>query len=212
MKLGAKGEYVRILQKELGVTPDGDFGPKTEAAVKEWQKSKGLTPDGDFGIKSWSKLLGIPIKKTNRKITEVILHCSATKVGQPCTVEKITKWHKDRGFATIGYHYVIYADGSIHLGRDVAKKGAHATNHNANSIGICYIGGYNASMVATDTRTISQDKSFRLILACMRDLYPGMVVIGHRDTSPDKNKNGKVDRFEWIKDCPCFEVKEVFKI
>lgn len=58
IKLGSKGEDVKVLQKYLGLNPDGDFGPKTDLKAKEWQKSKGLTPDGIIGPKSWVIILG----------------------------------------------------------------------------------------------------------------------------------------------------------
>ena len=57
IKLGSKGDDVKVLQKYLGINPDGDFGPKTLLKVKEWQKSKGLTPDGIIGDKSWNIIL-----------------------------------------------------------------------------------------------------------------------------------------------------------
>lgn len=56
LKKGSKGEEVKVLQKALNVTVDGDFGPKTEEAVKAFQKSKGLTPDGIVGPKTWVAL------------------------------------------------------------------------------------------------------------------------------------------------------------
>lgn len=76
-----------------------------------------------------------------RKINEIIIHCSATAEGKDFTVQDITRWHKQRGFKTIGYHYVIYRNGTVATGRDIAEIGAHCKGHNANSIGICYIGG-----------------------------------------------------------------------
>lgn len=57
IKLGSKGEDVKVLQKYLGLTPDGNFGTNTDKKVKEWQKSKGLTPDGVIGPKSWAIIL-----------------------------------------------------------------------------------------------------------------------------------------------------------
>ncbi|MDU3761109.1 MAG: N-acetylmuramoyl-L-alanine amidase [Bacteroides sp.] len=60
-----------------------------------------------------------------RKINKVIIHCSATPEGRDYTVADIDRWHRERGFDGIGYHYVVYRDGSIHAGRDVAKIGAH---------------------------------------------------------------------------------------
>ena len=56
IKLGSKGDDVKVLQKYLGINPDGDFGPKTLLKVKEWQKSKGLTPDGIMGELSYKLL------------------------------------------------------------------------------------------------------------------------------------------------------------
>jgi GH24 family phage-related lysozyme (muramidase) len=57
IKLGSKGEDVKVLQKYLGLTSDGIFGAGTDKKVKEWQKSKGLTPDGVIGPKSWAIIL-----------------------------------------------------------------------------------------------------------------------------------------------------------
>ena len=43
LKIGDKGDKVKELQELLGITVDGDFGPKTEKAVKEFQKDNGLS-------------------------------------------------------------------------------------------------------------------------------------------------------------------------
>lgn len=56
IKKGSKGEDVKKIQKVVGVTADGDFGPKTEAAVIAWQKAHGLTADGLVGPKTWEKM------------------------------------------------------------------------------------------------------------------------------------------------------------
>ena len=97
-----------------------------------------------------------------RKINLIIVHCSATPEGKDFTVDDITRWHKARGFKTIGYHYVIYRDGSIHKGRPVSEEGAHCVGHNKNSIGVCYIGGLAADgKTPKDTRTDSQKSSLR---------------------------------------------------
>lgn len=76
-----------------------------------------------------------------RKINEIIIHCSATPEGRNFTVQQIRDWHvKGNGWRDIGYHYVIYLDGSVHRGRPENRVGAHCTGHNANSMGVCYIG------------------------------------------------------------------------
>lgn len=58
LRVGSKGEDVQRVQKALGITADGDFGPGTERAVKAWQAANGLTPDGIVGPKTLAKLIG----------------------------------------------------------------------------------------------------------------------------------------------------------
>ena len=117
-----------------------------------------------------------------RRITEIIVHCSATPEGRPHTVGDIRAWHKQRGFKDVGYHYIIYLDGSIHAGRNEAEIGAHCTGHNRNSIGVCYIGGMTKDMkAAKDTRTDAQKKSLLQLLRQLKKKYPQAKIYGHRD-------------------------------
>ena len=117
-----------------------------------------------------------------RKITEIIVHCAATPEGKDFTVDDITRWHKQRGFRTIGYHHVVYRDGSVHPGRPAGEIGALCTGHNACSIGICYIGGVAADgKTAKDTRTPEQRKALLLLLRRLRAKYPNAKIYGHRD-------------------------------
>lgn len=212
LRKGSRGEAVKVLQGALHLVQDGIFGIVTEEAVKVFQKSQGLVADGIVGAKTWEKILhGFTFKKSKRVIREIIVHCSATKEGQEVTVQDITKWHKARGFNTIGYHYVVYLDGSIHDGRDVDLIGAHCTNHNANSIGVCYVGGYaKDGKTIKDTRTDAQKAALLFLLKQLKQLYPNAKILGHRDTSPDKNGNGIIEPFEWIKGCPCFDAKKEY--
>lgn len=140
-----------------------------------------------------------------RKIDYLVVHCSATRERQKVTVKDITAWHKQRGFRTIGYHYVIYADGTIAEGRPVEESGAHVVGYNKNSIGICYIGGLDVLGKAKDTRTVEQKKAIVKLLKELRVRFPDAAICGHRDFSPDKNGNGKIEPFERIKECPCFD-------
>jgi len=64
LKNGSKGDDVKKLQEKLGVEGTGNFGPKTEAAVKSWQKANGLKDDGIVGPNSWAKLFGAPAVAT----------------------------------------------------------------------------------------------------------------------------------------------------
>jgi len=62
IKLGSKGEKVKLIQEKLGITADGDFGPNTEKSVKKWQSENNLTPDGIIGNSTWSKMFP-PVKE-----------------------------------------------------------------------------------------------------------------------------------------------------
>ena len=217
-KQGDKGEMVRRIQRALAtaglkVVVDGIFGPITTEAVKAYQKKCGLKADGIVGVLTLARLglTWASLKKSRRTITEIIIHCTATVEGYNYDVDTIRRWHKARGFADIGYHYVVYLDGTVHDGRDVDTIGAHASGHNAHSIGVSYVGGIASDgHTAKDTRTELQKAALLSLLVDLRKLYPGAKILGHRDTSPDLNGNGTIEPCEWIKDCPCFDAKKEY--
>lgn len=121
-------------------------------------------------------------KKTMRTINEIIVHCSATQEGKDFTIADIDRWHRQRGFTKIGYHYVIYRDGTIHVGRNESEVGAHCLGHNQNSIGICYIGGLSSDgKTPKDTRTDAQKKALTTLLQALKKKYPSASIHGHRD-------------------------------
>lgn len=121
-----------------------------------------------------------------RKINKVIVHCSATPDDRNVTVDDIRKWHLERGWKDIGYHYVIYRDGKIHTGRPVSEIGAHCEGHNADSIGICLIGEKKF--------TEAQFDSLRKLYSDLKQFYK-LKIFGHRDFTDKKT-------------CPNFEVSD----
>lgn len=138
------------------------------------------------------------IPKISREIKEIIVHCSATPEGKPFTVEDIDRWHKERKFKCIGYHYVIYLDGSIHSGRPLKETGAHCVGHNTNSIGICYIGGVEKDgKTPKDTRTKEQKEALLKLLKSIKLVYPDVKIYGHRDFAK--------------KACPSFDASVEYK-
>lgn len=124
-----------------------------------------------------------------RQIDSIIIHCSATEAGHDFTAADIDRWHRERGFEMIGYHYVIRLDGRIERGRPVERPGAHCTGHNARSIGICYIGGL-LDKRPRDTRTKTQIAAMRQLVNDLQRQYPSASVHGHNEFAR--------------KDCPCF--------
>ena len=171
-------------------------------------------------------------ERVGRVIDLVVVHCSATPSGQwlggnaPWQVRYrpapavIDRWHFERGFQrhagplaafnphlqSIGYHYVVDIDGQVWTGRSLEEPGAHVAGHNLRSIGICLVGGIEPN----DARyTLAQ---WRSLAELVRALYAGLPathpvsVKGHRDLSPDANGDGVIDRRDWLKTCPGFDV------
>lgn len=140
------------------------------------------------------------MKKSKRIINYIVVHCSATPEGRAHTAKDIDQWHKQRGFAEIGYNYVILLDGTIQEGRDIDKIPAHVENFNKNSIGVCYIGGIDKNTLKPkDTRTEAQKKALLTLLRELKKIYPNAEILGHRDF-PKVNKA-----------CPCFNAQVEYK-
>ena len=193
-KVGSKGEVVRQIQKALKLYPDGIYGPNTKEAVKAFQRENGLKVDGIVGPATLARLIPARFKKSKRTITDIIIHCTDTKAGQNYTVEQCRADHIKRGWSDIGYHYLIYRDGSIHNGRDVDIAGAHCEGHNTHSIGVCYVGGKGG-----DTRTLAQKAALINLLTDLKKLYPTARIVGHRDY----DTKGKT--------CPSFDAKTEYR-
>ena len=132
-----------------------------------------------------------------RSIDKIIVHCSATREGQHVTVQQIRQWHLQRNFADIGYHYVVYLDGTVHKGRPLEKAGAHCKGYNTHSIGICYVGGLDRQGKPKDTRTAAQKAAMLSLIRELRQRFPRATVHGHREFAN--------------KACPCFDAAKEYK-
>lgn len=157
-------------------------------------------------------------KGSARKVNQIAVHCTATVEGKSYTIDDIDRWHKQRGFNKqkisgryCGYHFVIALDGTIMCGRDLREVGAHVSGYNTSSIGVCYIGGLDGNQKAKDTRTPEQKEALVWLISLLKHTLNITKVQGHRDYSPDTNGNGIIERFEWIKDCPCFDAIPEYK-
>ncbi len=120
-----------------------------------------------------------------REINRIIIHCADTPNGREFHASDIDRWHKERGFRCIGYHYVVALDGAVEPGRPVGEIGAHCKGYNHDSIGICLIG--------RDAFTRAQWDALDRLLADLGLRWPEATVHGHREFNPRKS-------------CPGFEV------
>lgn len=164
-----------------------------------------------------------------RTIDTIVIHCAATPNGKAFTAEQLDAMHKERNFKRdtqaarnfnptlkcLGYHFVIERDGTIRTGRGLEENGAHVQGNNSKTIGIC--------MVGTDKFSKAQWLALRECLINLASKILGRTIMtadsmlqsfsnaginikGHRDYSPDLNGNGKIERNEWVKICPGFDV------
>lgn len=133
-----------------------------------------------------------------RKINLIIIHCSATKEGQNFHLKDIDRWHREKGYKKVGYHYVIDLDGTVEKGRDESEIGAHCQGKNKNSIGICYVGGLDINGKPKDTRTKEQKEALWNLLRELLVKYPKATIHGHRDFAN--------------KACPSFDVSKEYDI
>lgn len=198
-KRGSAGRAVARIQRALHICPDGKYGPLTEEAVREFQAVNKIAVDGICGVRTLM-LLGMVslLPKSKRYINEIIVHCTATPAGKDYTVDDIRRWHLQRGFSDIGYHYVVYRDGTVHEGRSVDIAGAHCEGHNTRSIGVCYVGGVQRNgKTPSDTRTNAQRAAMLNLLFELREAYPNAKIHGHRDYA--------------AKACPSFDATTEYK-
>lgn len=132
--------------------------------------------------------------KKRNNTDHIVIHCSATPPGMNIGVREIARWHRDKGWLAIGYHFVIRRDGNVEKGRELEDIGAHARGFNNRSIGICLVGGVNEHNEPQDNFTEEQKRNLALLVDQMLTIWPDSKVVGHRDL-PGVHK-----------DCPCFDV------
>lgn len=132
-----------------------------------------------------------------RTINEIIVHCSATPEGRSFNAADIDRWHRQRGFSRIGYHYVVLLDGTIERGRPDEAVGAHCKGHNSRSIGVCYIGGLDRGNKPKDTRTAAQLRALLQLIRELKQRFPAATVHGHCEFA--------------AKACPCFNARTEYE-
>lgn len=142
-----------------------------------------------------------------KAIRYLVVHAAATPPDRDIGVKEIRAMHLQRGFRDVGYHYVIRRDGRVEEGRPDNVAGAHVSGFNSISLGVCLVGGIDAKGRPEDNYTPAQYAALARLLRQLQAAHPTARILGHRDLSPDKNGDGKVTPNEWLKACPCFDVR-----
>ena len=132
-----------------------------------------------------------------RQVKKIILHCTATVEGQEFDITDVDRWHKKRGWKSVGYHYLIKQDGTLQVGRSLDEVVSHAKGENSDSIGIVYVGGLDANKEPKDTMTVYQELTLMELIFSLRTVFHWMPVHGHNEYSN--------------KACPSFDVQEKYK-
>lgn len=166
------------------------------------------------------------------KINNIVIHCTAG-FGNVESIQNF--WKNNLKWKSKGYHFIIDTDGTIYYLFSNSEKNGYTTDknklnielvtngvmsNNTSTIHITYIGGVENSGTdkkpiwkGKDTRTDAQKQSIQKCIQISiqwlkdngKDVTKNIGIVGHRDFSPDKDKNGIIASWERIKECPSFD-------
>ncbi len=131
----------------------------------------------------------------------IVIHCAATRPSQDVGAADIRKWHKAKGWADIGYHWVIRRNGKVEKGRAENLVGAHEPTRNRNSVGVCLVGGVSEKdfTKAENNFTPEQWAALEKLVKDVQTRYPKTKVMGHRDCPGVRKACPSFDAIAWAK-------------
>lgn len=134
--------------------------------------------------------MSFKFRQPKRPVTRVFIHCSASDRPEHDNVATMDLWHKQRGWAGVGYHFFIRKNGLLEIGRDLEKVPAAQEGNNAGTIAICLHG------LARDKFTEAEFATLRGLCQQINATYEGKVTFhGHCEVAN--------------KACPVFDYKAV---
>lgn len=135
----------------------------------------------------------VEFQKPLRSVQRIFLHCSASDHAAHDDVSVMRKWHLERGFNDVGYHFFIKKDGTLQKGRNIETSPAAQAGNNTGTIAICLHG------LRKELFTDAQYKTLRRLCSLINYKYTeaGQHVTfhGHKEVA--------------AKDCPVFDYKKV---
>lgn len=152
-------------------------------------------------------LANVGFQKPKRKVTQCFIHCSADSNSKNDDVSVMARWHLQRGFAEVGYHYFIKKDGTLQEGRNIEEIPAAQNEFktingikiggNTNTIAICLHGGGGNPPINDFTQ--EQYKTLKNLCKSINNAYNGKITFhGHCEVSS--------------KACPVFDYKSVLEL
>lgn len=146
-------------------------------------------------------------KGMTRDIKFGVAHTTAGPQKQS-TSEIIKYWINKNGWRTPGYHFLISHDGLVEQLVEISNVSNGVAGFNSNSIHFCFKGGVDSKGNPIDNRTELQKAAMLMIVKRLKQLFPNIIFLGHRDFSTDLNGNGIIEQWEWIKSCPSHDFRE----
>ena len=114
------------------------------------------------------------------KVNKIIVHHSYSKDHATLRdFDEIKRWHTNKGWRDIGYHYVIEKVNGVYgviKGRPENMAGAHTLGHNHDSIGICLVGNFMVDNVPSDMLDVLVD-----LIKDIRKRHGDIFAGGHGD-------------------------------
>lgn len=148
------------------------------------------------------------IKHGSKVVDTIFVHCTATRpewmedksLGDK--VQEIARWHRQRGWNSIGYHWIIDRDGAIAKGRQEAVVGAHVANHNTGSIGISLVGGHGSGENDPFEKNFTPDQNLALrnLIDEIKKRTPIKHIRGHNEVAAKACPGFSVGR--WLQNKP----------
>ena len=124
-------------------------------------------------------------------VDTIVVHYSATYASHDLDIREVIKWHRERGFRTVGYHWFIKRDGTLQEGRPEGTMGAGVRGHNGpNIIHICWAGGldqqYGKNKGVWNPSPAQEECLVRLIKDIQKRHPRAKKVVGHIDLGPSQ--------------------------
>ena len=125
----------------------------------------------------------------------IVIHCASTKPSMDIGAKEIDRWHRERGWLSIGYAKVLKRDGTVEQGRPDDAVQAHVKGYNHIAYGLCLVGGLSEDNKDEDNFTAEQWESLKKTLEELVAKYPEARIVGHYELDESKT-------------CPNFNVRE----